>query len=156
MNKILAVICLLFLQAGASFAQMQTSFGKNTGEYGEFFSSLTTMLTKNNPHGLELSVNGRKYNLLVSWIRDHVHYMKAMKYFIQDTKTGTQFFLEQQTPQGFFFDYVYPIESDVINRLNFFNRRFTKLLVRDKKQLHRLPVEADVEYLVVEGVYYIW
>jgi hypothetical protein len=156
MNKILAVICLLFLQAGASFAQIQTSFGKNTGEYGEFFSALTHMLTEKNPEGRQIEVQGKKYNLLVTWVRDHVHVMKAMKYFMHDTKTGTQLFLEQQTPQGFFFDYIYPIESDVINRLNFFNRRFTKLLVRDKQQLHRLPVEADVEYLVVEGVYYIW
>lgn len=154
MKKIFFILSLLTLQAGKG--NSQTSFGKNTGEYGEFFSALSNMLTTKNPDGQTIEVLGKKYNLLVTWIRDHVHVMKAMKYFTKDVTTGTQLFLEQQTPEGFFYDYIYPIESDVINRLNFFHPRYTKLLVRDKRQLHRLPVEADVEYLVVEGVYYIW
>jgi hypothetical protein len=154
MKKIVALVSLLALLAGTGISQ--TSFGKNTGEYGEFFAALTDMLVTKNPEGRTIEVQGKKHNLLVPWVRDHVHVMKAMKYFMHDVTTGTQLFLEQQTPQGFFFDYIYPIESDVINRLNFFDRRFTKLLVRDKWQMHRLPVEADVEYLVVEGVYAIW
>jgi hypothetical protein len=154
MKKIFFILSLLLLQAGK--ATSQTSFGKNTGEYGEFFSALTEMLTKKDTQPSTIEVQGKKYKLLVTWVRDHVHVMKAMKYFTPDVTTGTQLFLEQQTPEGFFFDYIYPIESDVINRLNFFDRRFTKLLVRDKRQMHRLPVEADVEYLVVEGVYAIW
>jgi hypothetical protein len=154
MKKIFFLFFLLVLQAGKGTSQ--TSFGKNTGEYGEFFAVLTNMLTTKNPDGMTIEVFGKKHNLLVPWIRDHVHVMKAMKYFVKDVTTGTQLFLEQQTPEGFFFDYIYPIESDVINRLNFFHPRYTKLLVRDKRQMHRLPVEADVEYLVVEGVYYIW
>src|SRR5688500_12789351 len=107
-------------------ARAQTAFGKNTGEYGEFFTALTDMLTTKNPEGSQVQVRGKKYNLLVPWVRDHVHVMKAMKYFMHDVTTGTQLFLEQQTPQGFFYDYIYPISSDVINRLNFFDRRFTK------------------------------
>lgn len=154
MKKIFFIGCLFILQTGAVIAQ--TSFGKNTGEYGELFASLTNMLKGDNPEGSTITLGNRKYNLLVTWVRDHVHVMKAMKYFMHDVTTGTQLFLEQQTPEGFFYDYIYPIEDGVINRLNFFHPRFTKLLVRDKKQMHRVPVEADVEYLVVEGVYYIW
>jgi hypothetical protein len=147
--------CCLFLLFALT-CRSQTSFGKNTGEYGEFFTSLTRMLTGEHPEGQPVELNGKKYNLLVIWIRDHVHALKAMKWFMRDVKSGTQLFLEQQTPDGFFYDYIYPISHGIISRLNFFHRRYTKLFTKDQHQMHRLPVEADVEYLVVEGVYYAW
>lgn len=154
MKKYLLLIpfVLLFINEGSA----QTRFGKGTGEYGEFFASLENMLRNKSPEGQAIQLNGKKYNLLVTWIRDHVHVLKAMKYFMEDTRSGLELFLEQQTPEGLFYDYIYPLDDGVLNRLNFFQRRFTKVFPKDKKQMHRLPVEADVEYLVVEGVYAAW
>jgi hypothetical protein len=155
MKRLISTL-LLFVIFSLQSLLAQTEFGKNTGEYGEFFAALTNMIRDKNPNELEVTLRGKKYKLLVSWVRDHVHVMKAMKYFIKDASSGVQLFIDQQTAQGFFYDYIYPLESDIINRLNFFQPRFTKVFPADKWQMHRVPVEADVEYLVVEGVYAAW
>jgi len=53
---------------------------------------------------------GKIYKYFVSWLRDHVHTLKGMKYFCDD------------------------------NTIEF----------------KRIPVENDVEYLFIEGIYYTW
>ncbi|SFV27003.1 glucosidase family protein [Thermoflavifilum thermophilum] len=133
----------------------QTQFGSNTGKYGEFLQQLVGMMGKDSPPET-YTIDGKNYQLFVSWLRDHVYVLQAMKYFAPGVRSGVQLFLDQQTPQGFFYDYVYPIDDAVNNRLNFFDRKYTKVFPREKLQMHRLPVEADVEYLAVQGVYHIW
>jgi hypothetical protein len=133
----------------------QTEFDSTTGKYGQFLHELVGMMEKDAP--LETyTIHGRNYQLFVSWLRDHVYVLQAMKYFTSYVKSGVELFLDQQTPQGFFYDYVYPIDDGVNNRLNFFDRKYTKVFPAEKLQMHRLPVEADVEYLAVQGVYHIW
>ena len=92
----------------------------------------------------------------VRWIRDHVHVMKAMKYLVPEISSFWQFYMETQTEEGLFYDYYYPIEDRLNYRLNLFDNRYWQIFPGDAIQMLRLPVEADLEYLMVEGAFYIW
>lgn len=154
-NKIL----FTFLYLSVSISTAQTRFESNTGIYGELLTTLEKQLTSNNVEFNTYQFRGKKRTAFVSWIRDHVHVMKAMKYYHPDQSSFLEFFMEQQTPEGFYYDYIYPLNDGVINRFNFFPPRYTAIVFDDNKmpwQMHRIPVEADVEYLVVEGAYAAW
>jgi hypothetical protein len=105
-----------------------------------------------------LVVNDRVYTFLSSWVRDHAHKLKAGRYLISDVKSGMEFFLERQHDSGMIWDDVHanpkwPAPSWFGEALGegFFgyddDRRYT---------LRRIPVEADVEFLTTEGVWYAW
>jgi hypothetical protein len=138
------IFCLLLI-AGAKYAGAQTSFGKGTDEYGIFFTSLKKQLIETE-YRKTVHFGGKDRSQFVQWIRDNVHVMKAMKYLEPDISSFWEFFMENQTKEGLYFDYYYPITERVNHRMNLF----------DSIQMHRLPVEADLEYLMVEGAYYIW
>ncbi len=55
-----------------------------------------------------------------------------------------------------FYDYNMPVEWHQNSRMNVFDKKYWEILPEEGVQLHRMPVTADVEYLVVEGVYYVW
>ncbi|MBC8112478.1 MAG: hypothetical protein H7Y04_15615, partial [Verrucomicrobia bacterium] len=134
-------------------SQSITSFGKNTGEFSPMLENLYQMMKKQQ---YKMTLDGKERVVNVGWIRDETHVLKAMKYWQPEMKDVVEFFLEKQKPEGLFMDYIYPIEDGVSNRSNFFEPKYCLVLPKDKKIMHRLPVEADVEYLMVEAVLYIW
>ena len=136
-------------------AQVVTEFGEGAGEYKELFDRLKTRLL-NSEYVKTVKLGGKERNIFVPWIRDNVHVMKAMKYFSPEISSFWQFFMETQTAEGLYFDYYYPIEERVNHRMNLFDKRYWRIFAADSIQMHRLPVEADLEYLMVEGAYYIW
>src|SRR5690606_2636900 len=82
--------------------------------------------------------------------------MKAMKYFSPEIASFWEAFMETQTDEGLYFDYYYPMSSPISHRMNLFDKRYWRIYAGEGIQMHRLPVEADLEYLMVEGAYYIW
>jgi len=156
MKKINLVVIFLFFLLANSFSQMKTGFGKETGEYGTMLQQLETRMM-NYQEKWVATLGGKKRNVFVPWIRDHVHVMKAMKYLHPDLTSFIEFYLQNQTPEGIYFDYYFPINSGGINdRMRLFDKRYWKIFPEDSIQMHRLPVEADLEYLLVEGVYAVW
>ncbi|WP_420151259.1 hypothetical protein [Spirosoma sp.] len=153
--KALLLSVFVISSLSASFGQQSTQFGKGTDEYGTFFNSLKDQLI-HTQYRKTVHFGGKERKQFVQWIRDHVHVMKAMKYLEPDISTFWQFFMEQQTPEGLYYDYYYPMVARENHRLNLFEKRYWKVFARDTIQMHRLPVEADLEYLMVEGGYYIW
>ncbi|GAB3317007.1 hypothetical protein GCM10027299_07910 [Larkinella ripae] len=154
-RKILVLISFLVGSYLPVFGQAQTQFGPGSGEYEAFFNSLKTQLI-NTQYRKTVRFGGRERKQFVQWIRDNVHVMKAMKYLEPDISSFWQFFMEQQTPEGLYYDYYYPMVARESHRMNLFEKRYWKIIARDTIQLHRLPVEADLEYLMVEGGHYIW
>ena len=135
--------------------QAQTEFGKGAEEYKELYDNLRTVLL--NADELEtVTLNGSERKQFVRWIRDHVHVMKAMKYLTPEISSFWQYYMETQTGEGMYFDYYYPIEERLNHRMNLFDKRYWRIFSHEGIQMHRLPVEADLEYLMVEGAYYIW
>jgi hypothetical protein len=137
-------------------ATAQTSFGAETGEY----ASLLKDLERNMFQDQEMEVvklNGRERTIFVPWIRDHVHVMKAMKFLHPDMTSFLEFYLENQTPEGLYYDYYFPLKyGGSGDRKNIFDKRYWKVFPEEKIEMHRLPVEADLEYLLVEGLFYAW
>ncbi|MFO8008255.1 MAG: hypothetical protein R6V05_11020 [Candidatus Brocadiia bacterium] len=103
-------------------------------------------------------VDGRLYNFLVSWGRDHTHVMKAMMYFIEDVKSGIEFFLERQRPNGMLWDDCHrnhncPQPSWFCEALGEGYYGYSDDMAFT---FRRIPVEADVEFLYTECVWYAW
>ncbi len=155
LSKVLLLTAFCVHSVSISFSQPQTQFGEGTGEYGQFFTSLKTQLI-NTEYRKTVHFGGKERKQFVQWIRDNVHVMKAMKYLEPDISSFWQFFMENQTREGLYYDYYYPMVARESHRMNLFDKRYWKIIARDTIQMHRLPVEADLEYLMVEGGHYIW
>jgi hypothetical protein len=139
-----------------AFAQTKTAFSKETGEYGVLLKQLENRMMNFGEKKTEM-LGGRQRNVFVPWIRDHVHVMKAMKFLHPDMTSFIEYYLQNQTSQGIYFDYYFPLSNKGIGwRMKIFDQRYWKVVPEDSIQMHRLPVEADLEYLLVEGVYDVW
>lgn len=151
------LICLiLVLNSFNAIGQSITRLGKETGEYAYMLENLEKSILRYHRYHID-TLDGKLRNVFVPWIRDHIHVMKAMKFVHKDMTSFLEFFLEHQTPEGIFFDYYMPLGRGGVNdRMSIFDKRYWKILSRDYIQMHRLPVEADLEYLMVEGVYAVW
>ena len=153
--KLFLLLAFVLLSAMVS-AQGKTSFSKETGEYAVMLQQLEDRMLNYQEKWLD-TLGGRPRNVFVPWIRDHVHVMKAMKYIHPDMKSFIEFFLENQTKEGLYFDYYMPLKYGKSgDRKNIFEQRYWKVFPEDSIEMHRLPVEADLEYLLVEGVYAVW
>lgn len=103
-------------------------------------------------------VDGKFYKFFVCWLRDHVHTMKGMKYFYQgDLKSAIDLYANYQREDGMIYDNIYPRgkESNFWD-VCFSYGGFIKPVDSGNYELKRIPVEADVEYLFLEGLYYTW
>lgn len=155
MKRIIIPSFAALLLAATVYSQPQTEFGKGAGEYKELFDALKELLL--NSHFVKkVQLHGKERNQFVPWIRDNVHVMKAMKYFSPEIASFWEAFMETQTDEGLYFDYYYPMSSPISHRMNLFDKRYWQIFAGEGIQMHRLPVEADLEYLMVEGAYYIW
>jgi hypothetical protein len=151
---ICSTLCIAFFVS--CFAQAKTRFSTETGEYADMLQQLEHRMTNYQEKWVK-TLGGKKRNVFVPWIRDHVHVMKAMKYIHPDMISFLEFYLENQTEEGLYFDYYYPLGvRGISDRTKLFDKRYWKLIPEDSIQMHRLPVEADLEYLLVEGVYAVW
>ncbi len=137
--------------------QPKTEISCDKGPYAKLalrLENLIREITEPRSH----TVSGKFYNLLVCWGRDHVHVLKAHKYHIYDVKSGIEFFLERQRPNGMFWDDIhhnsnapYPTSfGEALGKGYFAYEENNKWILR------RIPVEADVEFLYTEGVWYAW
>jgi len=101
-------------------------------------------------------VDGKTYSFFVRWLRDHVHTLKGNKYLQAGLKSGIELYLDTQCENGMVWDNVQAREP----RPNYwefhFKDEFLRRVSNGRWELKRIPVEADVEYLLVEGIYYTW
>lgn len=102
-----------------------------------------------------LKWRGGAFRYYVHWIRDHVHTLKGMKYFDGTGAEVIDVFRMSQKPDGMIWDNFRQGDRPG----NFFQTAYGPLGYAawiDGLQFVRMPVEADVEYLFVEGLYYAW
>ena len=84
-----------------------------------------------------------------NWIRDHVHVMKAMRHWEYDLKSFLDFIIETQRKDGQFYELIKQIDDA---HWKFVCEDCCVMYPEDNLSLVRLELEADIEYLVVEGV----
>lgn len=102
-------------------------------------------------------VDSKFHYFFVPWLRDHVHTLKGMKYYFPDIKEAIELFAKYQREDGMIADNVYSSSKE----LTMWDKRFAKggFIWRtpdNKFEFKRIPVEADMEYLFIEGLYYTW
>jgi hypothetical protein len=120
---------------------------------------LRTTLRRPNESGTPTGIGrldwrGRTFRYYVPWLRDHVHTLKGMKYFDGAGAENVDVFRESQRNDGMIWDFFARGEPG-----NFYDTAYGPLGYTawlDGLQFVRMPVEADVEYLFVEGVYFAW
>ncbi len=88
-----------------------------------------------------------------NWIRDHVHVMKAMRHWEYDLKSFLDFIIETQREDGQFYELIKQVDD---NHWSFVNQDCYVMYPEDNLSLVRLELEADIEYLVVEGAVYLY
>lgn len=88
-----------------------------------------------------------------SWIRDHIHEMKGYKYWETDIKSFVEHMLNLQMENGAYYDFISSIEDP---HKDFVSGEWKREDKENGVLYVRIPVEADLEYLLVEGAYTIW
>ncbi|MDZ7334378.1 MAG: hypothetical protein ONB32_04395, partial [candidate division KSB1 bacterium] len=79
-------------------------------DQGGEFSRLLDMLYYTMVSGGEIETyryNGKSHVTFAGWFQDHVHVMKAMKYFYPDVTSGIDLFAESQREDGMIYDNYY-------------------------------------------------
>ena len=135
----------------------RTEMSCDRGPYTDIANRIEQLLRKN-AENRSLLINGRLYRMFVTWGRDHVHTLKAMKYLADDVKSGLEYWLESQEPNGMFWDCIHP--NPDYPAPTWFGEALGKGWYRYddgmKYIVRRIPVEADCEFLYTEGVWYAW
>jgi hypothetical protein len=136
----------------------KTTIKDKGGKYNDLLWTLYyTMIGEWGREANILNYNNQFYHVFVSWLRDHVHTMKGMKYFYPELKTGIDLYGDSQREDGMIWDN-YKTRN---NEHNYWEQRFgygdfIKIVDNNKHEFKRIPAENDVEYLFLEGIYYTW
>ncbi len=88
-----------------------------------------------------------------NWIRDHVHVMKGMRHWEYDLKSFLDFIIETQREDGQFYELIKQVDD---HHWSFVREDCYVMYPEDNLSLVRLELEADIEYLVVEGAVYLY
>jgi hypothetical protein len=158
MKKSILVVIFLILSPIFPVLNAQTEFSTEAGLYGTLLNDLKTSLYANS-RVETVTLDGKERRMFVSWVRDHIHTMKAYKYWEKDLSSYIGFFMGRQTPKGMYFDYWESYKDKNVGQLfftNCFPNEFYFVDVNNQNFFFRMPVEADLEYLLVEGVYTNW
>ncbi len=101
---------------------------------------------------------GRLYKTFAGWIRDHTHALKGLKYFSPYGKDAIELYAETQREDGMIWDGVFGRGGHVPSHRGrlFEYGGFSRPFPDGSAEWQRVPVENDVEYLYVEGLYYTW
>jgi len=128
----------------------EISFETGDPRDAEFFRVLKSIVEKD----CKVITEGeRKIHTHPDWVRDHIHEMKAWKWWESDLSSFIDRLIELQPARGFF--------HEILSGLKDYHAGFVKpeFVYRDEAngvQFIRLELEADIEYLMVEAAYFIW
>src|SRR5687767_7346925 len=101
MKRVIASLVTVLAFVTLCNGQPRTTFSKETGEYGTMLQQLEQLMMNYQEKWVK-TLGGKKRNVFVPWIRDHVHVMKAMKYIHPDMVSFIEFYLENQTAEGLY------------------------------------------------------
>ena len=135
---------------GSATVSLQADTFFEAGPYTDLFRLLrATISGDRSVH----AYRGGRLQTNPTWVRDHVHEMKGYKFWEQDLTSYVDALLALQHPEGFFYEMLMPPENEHLTYVKPKHR-----LVDRENHIGwvRLELEADVEYLMVEGAWTIW
>ncbi len=135
----------------------RTTIKDRSGAFSDLLDVLVWTMVGRNGEMRTVRINGRFYSFFVRWLRDHVHTLKGMKYFHPELRSGIDLYADFQREDGMIWDNVYERDKEK----NWWDKRFRYGdFIRDvdegRFELKRIPVENDVEYLFIEGLFETW
>lgn len=89
----------------------------------------------------------------INWIRDHVHIMKATRHWEHELSSFLNFIIDTQRDDGHFYELIKQYDDYAWKMVN---EDCYIMYPDDNLALVRLELEADIEYLVVEGAMYLY
>ncbi len=99
----------------------------------------------------------------LNWIRDYILTLKGFRYTASDLTSFPDLILEHQHPKGFFYEIIAPVDDIHSGRPQ---KGHNGIQISSPEccyyeegldfGLCRLELEADIEYLMVEGAFMIW
>ncbi len=98
-------------------------------------------------------IDGQILHCNMNWIRDHVHIMKAMMHWGYHLDTFLNFIIDTQREDGQFYELIKQWDD---YHWQMVNEDCRVMYPEDNLTLVRLELEADIEYLVVEGAVYLY
>lgn len=98
-------------------------------------------------------VKGRTLMCQLNWIRDHIHQMKGFRHWEYDLTSFLDFILDTQREDGQFYELIKQLDD---RHWSFVPPDCRILYPEDNQSLVRLELEADIEYLMVEGCLQAW
>lgn len=135
----------------------RTRIDDETGRYHRLLEMLHHSMINLEAETQSVYFDGRTYRYFICWLRDHVHVLKGMKYFSAAIEDAIELYASTQRPSGMIWDNVYPRSaSPNAWDLRFSKGGFIEPFEDGSAEFKRIPVEADVEYLFVEGIYHTW
>ena len=155
-----------FTQALPRMREART--GKTCGRFNNKDLAMPGVLTTGDPtwgdflHLLRNTINGerslvfvdgRKMMVNKNWIRDHVHVLKAMRHWEYDYAGYVDFTLRHQRADGCILELVKQADD---HHWCYAAPESRKFFPDDNLAMCRLDIEADVEYLLVEGATYCY
>lgn len=142
--------------------------GKHNGTYNNYEVGYPSVLTTSDPklglflHALRSNIYGERRLVFIdgkvlmcdlNWIRDHVHIMKAMRHWEYDLHSFLNFIIDTQREDGQFYELIKQYDD---YHWKMVNEDCYVMYPEDNLALVRLELEADIEYLVVEGAMYLY
>lgn len=142
--------------------------GKNNGTYNNWEVGFPSIMTTKDSklgefmHTLRVNVftdrrvvfiDGKILVCSNNWIRDHVHQMKANRHWEYNLHSFLNFIIDTQREDGQFYELIKQYDD---HHWQYVNEDCYKLYEDDNLTLVRLELEADIEYLVVEGAMYYY
>lgn len=97
-------------------------------------------------------LNDIRFKVSFIWLRDHIHMLKAFKYFESDLQSALDFFISTQDEDGFFYEII--VSSNDVH-VSYVSERYVKPMNKSTSLL-KLEIEADIEYLMAEAFYQVW
>ena len=155
-----------FTQALPRMREART--GKTCGRFNNKDLAMPGVLTTGDPtwgdflHLLRNTINGERSLIFVdgrkmmvnkNWIRDHVHVLKAMRHWEYDYAGYVDFTLRHQRADGCILELVKQADD---RHWRYAAPESRKFFPDDNLAMCRLDIEADVEYLLVEGATYCY
>ncbi|NLN04708.1 MAG: hypothetical protein GX166_07820 [Clostridiaceae bacterium] len=117
--------------------------------FNKLFEHYKTTITQGQSRHSLQKINFKVNNI---WLRDHIHMIKASKYFDSDVISGLDFFIMNQTEEGFYYEII--VNSQDIHTT--FVKGNCLKPINASTTLIRLEIEADIEYLMAEAIYQAW
>ena len=101
----------------------------------------------------QVFIDGRVLTCQLNWIRDHIHQSKGFCHWEYDMTSFLDFILDTQRADGQFYELMKQLDD---YHWTFVNPDCRILYPEDNQSLVRLELEADIEFLMVEGCLQAW